>query len=62
MVSEINISIKDEEKTLKKKFLIYESFTVSESDQTIRSCIDETLKNFNSEPSQIRVRINMVLE
>lgn len=62
MVSEVTVSIKDEEKTLKKKFLIYEPFVVSENDTTIKSCIEETLKNFSSEPSNIKVRINMLIE
>lgn len=62
MVSEVTVSIKDEEKTLKKKFLIYDQFIVSENDTTIKSCIEETLKNFSTEPSNIKVRINLLIE
>lgn len=62
MVSEITISIKDEEKTLKKKFLIYDSFAVSEDDPIIKSCIEETVSDFNTKPDQIKVRINLTLE
>lgn len=62
MVSEITVSIKDEEKTLKKKFLIYEPFMVSENDTTIKSCIEDTVKDFNSDPDKIKVRINMLIE
>lgn len=62
MPSEITVSIKDEEKTLKKKFLIYENFVASENDFTIRSCIEETLKNFSTEPSSIKVKINLLIE
>jgi hypothetical protein len=62
MLSEITVSIRDEEKTLKKKFLIYESYRVSEDDLTIQSCIQETLKNFSSEPSKVTVKITMHME
>ena len=62
MVAELTVSIKDEEKTLKKKFLIYDPFHVSEDDPTIKDCINETLKNFSSEPSNIKVRISLLIE
>ena len=62
MVSEVTVSIKDEEKTLKKKFLIYDQFVVSENDTTIKACIEETLKDFSTEPSSVKVRINLLIE
>jgi len=62
MPCELTVSIKDEEKTLKKKFLIYENFTVNENDPMIKSCIEETLKNFSAPPLRITVRINLLLE
>lgn len=62
MVSEVTVSIKDEEKTLRKKFLIYDQFIVSENDTTIKACIEETLKNFSSEPSKITVKITIHME
>lgn len=61
MVAELTVSIKDEEKTLKKKFLIYETFQVKDDDPIIKSCIDETLKNFSSQPSKIVVKINLLI-
>lgn len=57
--SEITVTIKDEEKTLKEKFLIYEAYQVSDSDPVIKDCIDKTMKSFGSEPTDIRVRINL---
>jgi hypothetical protein len=62
MVSEITVSIKDEEKTLKKKFLIYNVFQVHEQDDTIKACIEETLENFSSDPSKITVKITLHME
>lgn len=59
MVSELTVIIKDEEKNLKKKFLLYEPFEVNENDAIIKYCIKETLENFGAEPSHISIRINM---
>ena len=59
MVSELSVTIKDEEKRLNKKFLIYETYQVNEEDPLINSCIKETLENFDGEPSHVTVSIKM---
>ena len=62
MISEITVTVKDEEKTLKKKYLIYELYQVHDQDPIIMDCIEQTVKNFSSEPSRISVRINLQVE
>ena len=59
MPCEVKVIIKDEEKTLKKSFLIYEELTASDTDPIIKRCIDETLLNFNGEPSSVSVKISI---
>jgi hypothetical protein len=59
--SEITVTIKDDEKSLKAKYLIYEDFVVSCDDNTIKRCIAETLLSFQGEPSEVRIRINLVM-
>jgi len=59
--SEITITIKDEEKTYKKKHLIYETYQVSEEDPIIKNIIAQGLKEFIGEPSDIKIRINLVV-
>lgn len=59
MVSEIKIIIKDEEKTLTKKFLEYETFEADEDNPIIKACIEETLSNFDGEPINIKVVITI---
>ena len=59
MVSELTVTIKDEEKRLQKTFLIYESYTTDENDPTVKECVEEVLANFDGEPSNISVRINL---
>lgn len=59
MLSEITVTIKDDEKRLSKKSLQYESYEVSESDPIIQECIRELSKEFNGDPTDITVKITM---
>jgi hypothetical protein len=59
MSCEVTVIIKDEEKTLRKKFLVYEPITVNENDPIIKDCIEETLQNFDGDPDHIEVKINL---
>ena len=62
MVAELTTVLKDEEKTLRTKYLIYDAITLSENDSIILNCVNESLKNFISEPTDISVRITMVIK
>lgn len=62
MVSEVSICIKDDEKRLTKKFLVYDTFTTDYEDPTIVNCINETLENFNGEPDSVKVTIVLELQ
>ncbi len=59
MVSELTVIIKDEEKTLKTKYLIYETYEISLENPTIKDCVEKTLENFDGNPSNITVKIEM---
>jgi hypothetical protein len=61
MVCEISVTIKGEDKRLTTKHLCYDKITVEETDPTIKSCIDQTLKNFDGTPDSISVSIKMEL-
>ena len=60
-VSEITVVIKDDEKSLRAKYLIYAEYSVSCDDEVIKKCIAETLKSFDGEPSDVKIRINFSL-
>jgi hypothetical protein len=60
--SELKVTIKDSEKTLTKEFPIYDSYRVSDQDDTINNCVAETLKNFAGEPEKITVKIRIDIE
>jgi len=61
MQSVLTITIKDDEKTLRFKHLVYQDYTVSADDPFIKGCIDESLKAFNGEPTDISIKISIVL-
>lgn len=62
MVSELTVIIKDEEKTLRKKFLIYDTYQTEDDDPVIQGCIKETLENFDGDPSDIIINIKMEIQ
>lgn len=59
MVSELTVIIKDAEKSLRKKFLIYETYQVSDQEPKIKACVHETLENFDGEPTDVQIKISM---
>lgn len=59
--SEITVIVKDSERSLREKNLTYEEYRVSEDDPTIKGCIARALKNFNGEPTDIRLRISLTV-
>jgi len=59
-MSELTVILKDEHRTFKQKFLLYEAFTVSEHDETVRNCINEAIKNFGvGSPDSVQVKIHL---
>ena len=51
MSSIVTCVVKDEEKTLKKKHLVYESFSCTNDDPTLSKLLNESLKEFVGEPT-----------
>lgn len=60
---ELTVIAKDEEKTLRKKFLIYELITLNEPNPhpIVKGCIDQVLENFIGKPDLVTVKISMVM-
>lgn len=59
MPSEISVTVKNDEKRLTKKALIYEPYAVHEEDPTIKALMDEAVKEFNDEVDKVTVKIIM---
>jgi hypothetical protein len=59
MISELTVIVKDDERILKAKHLIYDKYMVDEEDEIIRKHVEELLGEFCGEPTDISIRISM---
>ena len=57
---ELTVVVKDAERTQKQKFLIYEKIALDVHDLVVKWCLDEAIKNFNSEPEDVVIKATMV--
>lgn len=61
MLSEVKVRVKNSEKTLVDKSLIYEAFQTSETDAVLRDCVDRAKKQFGDcEIEDVSVTIKLV--
>ncbi len=58
-MTELTVIFKDEDKTYRQKFLLYNAYSVSEDDQTIMRCIEEARRNFEGETDSVQIKIHM---
>lgn len=61
MVKEVKIRVKDDARSYTKKELVYEDMTAQEDDPILQRLINECLKEFGGEPTDVRVTIAMTL-
>jgi hypothetical protein len=61
-MNELVVILKDDSRTYRQKFLIYEVYTVSEKDALILKCIEEAKKNFEGNPESIQVKIHLEIQ
>lgn len=59
MLATVTVILKDDSRTIRQKHLIYEVFTTALDDMVIASLIEETKKNFDGNPTDIVVRIEL---
>ena len=62
MPCELTVIVKDSEKTLRSKHLIYENIELRQDDLTIQKCICEALKGFIGQPESVKIKISMIIE
>jgi len=62
MLSEITVILKDSEKTLRSKFLSYDTYEVDPENHILKDYINQSLKNFGNDPEDIIVNIKMVVQ
>ena len=61
-MNELTVVLKDSERTYRQKFLVYEAYSVSDSDPLIQKCIREAMENFQGEPENVQVKIHMEIQ
>ena len=58
---ELTVIVKDDEKTLKTKTLVYEPFILVPSDPTLKEAIDRTIAEFKGDATDVQVKVSMTL-
>ena len=58
--TELTVIVKDEEKTLKKRFALHSTYCAQTEDPVVTECIEQTLKNFDGIPTNVIVNIKIV--
>jgi len=58
IAKEVMIVLKDESKTLREKFLIYDDLTCDSEHPVIKTCINQALANFKDKPDDVTVKIS----
>lgn len=61
-MSELTVVLKDESRTYRQKFLIYDPYTISFDDPNILQCVLEAKKNFDGDPSDIIIKVNFQVQ
>jgi len=61
-MSELTVILKDSDRTYRQKFLIYEEYSVLETDSIIQRCIQEAKKSFEGEPEEITIKISIEIQ
>lgn len=58
----MTVILKDSDRTCRQKFVIYESYTISEHDPLICKCIEEAKRNFEGEPESIQIKVHLEIQ
>lgn len=61
-MTELTVILKDSDRTYRQKFLIYETYSVTDNDPVINTCIEEAKKNFEGDPETIQIKIHLEIQ
>lgn len=61
-MNELTVVLKDSEKTMRHKFLMYEPYTMVDDDAAILHCIEVAKQNFEGEPESIQIKVHMEIQ
>lgn len=60
-VKEVTIILKNEERSYREKFLVYDDFQMDAEHPVLRECLDKARANFVCEPDDIAIKVSMVI-
>lgn len=61
-MNQLTVILKDEERTYRQKFLIYDAYTLCDHDPMILACIEQAKTNFQGEPNSVQIKIHMEIQ
>jgi len=61
-MSELTVILKDESRTYRQKFLMYETYSITHDDPQILKCIQDAKNNFEGDPDDIIIKINFTFQ
>lgn len=59
---ELTVSLKNDEQTFKKKYLIYDKFTMDENDPIVKDCIEDAISQIKSTVDSIVIRCRLDIQ
>lgn len=59
MSAVVSITIKNDDKTLKTNHLVYEAFAADPMDPILAALVEDTVKQFNADVDDIKIRIDL---
>lgn len=61
IAKELTVILKDSERVVRHKFLLFNDFTVHPENEMIKKCIDEATRSFPGNPEDIDIKIHMTV-
>ena len=62
LTTEITVTLKDDERTYKEKFLVYEKVTFDRNCPILKACIEKAKQGFRGEPEDIIIKATAAYE
>jgi hypothetical protein len=59
---ELSVTVKNDDKRMTKKHLVYEECTISEEDPIIKGAIYEAISDFGAEKEDLDIRVKISME
>lgn len=62
LTTEVTITLKDQERTYKEKFIMYDTVTFTEDCPNLKACVEKAKEGFKGNPDEILVKATAAYE